>query len=101
MNKILNAKLTTWALLVCPHCESALELEDENQIEILKEMAELINGFDEEEITEKEIQNKYEMLVEKLNKGIKWLNLIKLFLWQSSVINYFLHRIMTLYTEMT
>ena len=54
--------------LVCPHCQSAIELEDEEQIEILKEMAGVLFKFNEEEINKKEAENEYEELVKKLGR---------------------------------
>ncbi len=52
--------------LVCPHCESALGLEDGDTIETLKEIAELFGEFEEKEITEKELEKGYKKLVKKL-----------------------------------
>ncbi len=53
--------------LMCPRCEGAYKLEDEEQIETLKDMAELIENFNEKEITKKEAQKEYEKLVKKLS----------------------------------
>lgn len=51
--------------LMCPNCESALKLEEENQIEILKEMAEIVKKFNEKEMTKREAKKEYEKLVKK------------------------------------
>ncbi len=56
--------------LICNHCENGIELEDDDQIETLKEMAKLIESFDDEGTSKKEVEKKYKALVKKL-KGQK------------------------------
>jgi len=52
--------------LLCPNCQNGLKLEDENQIETLKEMSKIIERFDEKEMTKKETTKEYNKLIKKL-----------------------------------
>ncbi|MEX0920399.1 MAG: zinc ribbon domain-containing protein [Candidatus Pacearchaeota archaeon] len=57
--------------LECPVCKNAFELENEDNIEKLKEIAELIERFDNKEVTKKELNKQYKILVKGLEKEEK------------------------------
>jgi hypothetical protein len=53
--------------LECPSCKNAFELKNEENITNLKEIAELIESFNKKEVTKKELNKQYTILV----KGLK------------------------------
>ena len=57
--------------LECPVCKNAFELENENNIEKLKEIAELIEKFDKKEVTKKELNKQYKILVKEIKPETK------------------------------
>lgn len=57
--------------LECPVCKNAFELENENNIEKLKEIAELIEKFDNKEVTKKELNKQYKSLVKEIKPETK------------------------------
>jgi len=57
--------------LECPICRNAFEIKEKNIIKKLKEIAELIDEFDNEEITKKELNTQYKKLVKELKHELK------------------------------
>lgn len=58
----------TKSYLECPLCRNAFELENEDNIDKLKEIAELIKKFDNEEVTKKELTKQYKIILKCLKK---------------------------------
>ncbi len=57
--------------LECPFCKNAFEIGDKENIEKLKEIAELIEKFDNKEIKKKELNKQYKILIKGLKKETK------------------------------
>lgn len=57
--------------LECPICKNAFELNNEENIANLKEIAELIESFKKKEVTKKELNKQYKILVKELKPETK------------------------------